>query len=313
VQTPVAFLIFNRPETTRRVFGEIARARPPRLLVVADGPRADVDGEAERCRAAREVIERVDWDCEVLTNYAESNMGCKRRVSSGLSWVFETVEEAIVLEDDCLPHPSFFPFCEELLERYRTDERVTMISGDNFQFNQRRTPYSYYFTRFIHIWGWASWRRAWANYDAEMKLWPELQREMNWLADILGHEDTAAYWRQIFELVYTGRLDTWDYQLAFASWAQNGLSVVPEVNLISNIGFGDAATHTGAGNVLNKLANLPAVEMPFPLRHPPHMIRNSEADQFTFREAIAPDAARRGLYQRLRGKLSTMMPKRVDR
>ena len=306
MKTPVAFLIFNRPETTRKVFAEISKAKPEKLLVVADGPRADRAGEAQRCLEARSVIERVDWDCEVLTNYADENMGCKRRVSSGLTWVFETVEEAIVLEDDCLPHASFFPFCEELLERYRTDERVTMISGDNFQFNRRRTPYSYYFTRYVHIWGWASWRRAWQHYDVEMKLWPEL-RETNWLADILGQEEAAEYWRQIFELVYAGRIDTWDYQWAFACWMQNGLSIVPEVNLISNIGFGDAATHTHAGNTVNKLANLPPVEMDFPLKHPPYMMRHGEADQFTFQQAIAPDAARRGLYERLRGKLSTIM------
>jgi hypothetical protein len=306
LKTPVAFLIFNRPETTRRVFAEIARAKPPVLLVVADGPRDGVGGEAEKCKAARAVIEGVDWDCEVLTNYADDNMGCKRRVSSGLNWVFETVEEAIVLEDDCLPHPSFFPFCEELLETYRADERVMMLSGDNFQFGRRRANDSYYFTRFVHIWGWATWRRAWRHYDLEMKFWPEL-RETRWLADILGHEEAANYWRQIFELVYTNRIDTWDYQWAFACWAQNGLSIVPEVNLVSNIGFGAAATHTRPDSLVNKLENLPTGEMPLPLKHPPYMMRHSEADQFTFQQAIAPEALRRGLYQRLRGKLSTMM------
>ena len=142
MKTPVAFLIFNRPETTARVLEEIARARPPKLLVVADGPRADRPGEADLCRAARAVLSRVDWPCEVLTNFSETNLGCRRRVSSGLDWVFEEVEEAIVLEDDCLPHPSFFPFCEELLERYRADERVMAVSGDNFQQGRRRTPYS---------------------------------------------------------------------------------------------------------------------------------------------------------------------------
>lgn len=298
-------MIFNRPEATRRVFARLARARPPRLLVVADGPRAGVAGEAAKCADARAVIEAVDWDCEVLTNFAEHNLGCKRRISSGLNWVFETVEEAIVLEDDCLPDDSFFPFCEELLARYRTDERVTMISGDNFQFNRRRTPYSYYFTRYVHIWGWASWRRAWRHYDVEMKLWPEL-RETNWLRETLGHEEAARYWQEIFELVYANQINTWDYQWAFACWAQNGLSIVPESNLVANIGFSDAATHTQAGNVLNKLENLPTVEMPFPLAHPPYVMRHGEADRFTFEHAIAPEAVRRGLYSRLRGKLSLM-------
>jgi hypothetical protein len=306
LKTPVAFLIFNRPETTARVFSEIARAKPPKLLVIADGPRDGREGEAEKCMAARAIIERVDWDCEVLTNYSDVNMGCKRRVSSGLSWVFEEVEEAIVLEDDCLPHPSFFPFCEELLERYRADERVMAISGDNFQFGLRRTPYSYYYTRYVHIWGWASWRRAWRHYDVSMKLWSEL-RATDWLAYIMGQEDMAAYWREIFELVYEGRIDTWDYQWVFACWAQNALTVSPEVNLISNIGFGDEATHTHAGGSDNRMANLPTVQMDFPLQHPPYMMRHNDADRFTFEELMSPSSAHRSFYRRLRGKLSTMI------
>lgn len=156
LKTPVAFLIFNRPDTTRRVFAEIAKARPPKLLVVADGPRADHPDDVEKCAAVRAIIDGIDWDCKVLTNYSDINLGCKRRVSSGLDWVFDTVEEAIILEDDCLPHPAFFRFCEEMLNKYRDDKRIAMISGDNFQFGRKRTEYSYYFSRYPHIWGWAS-------------------------------------------------------------------------------------------------------------------------------------------------------------
>src|SRR3989344_7840291 len=167
--TPVAFLLFNRPETTARVFAASARAKPPNLLVVADGPRANRPGEAELCAAARAVIEKVDWDCEVVTHFSEVNLGCKCRMSSGVDWVFQTVPEAILLEDDCLPHPSFFRFCEEMLEGYRNDERISMIGGTNFQKGRERSPDSYYFSRYTHIWGWASWRRAWQKiYDVEM-------------------------------------------------------------------------------------------------------------------------------------------------
>ena len=115
LNTPVAFLIFNRPHTTQRVFAEIAKARPPKLLVVADGPRNDRPGEAELCAQTRAIIDQVDWDCEVLTHYADKNMGCKKRIASGIDWVFTQVEEAIILEDDCLPEASFFQFCEENL------------------------------------------------------------------------------------------------------------------------------------------------------------------------------------------------------
>src|SRR6185369_14461868 len=163
--TPVAFIIFNRPDTTEKVFAEIARARPPKLLVIADGPRAGRAGEADRCAATRAIIDRVDWDCKVLTNYSDVNLGCKNRVASGIDWVFEQVPEAIILEDDCLPDPTFFRFCEELLIRYREDERISQICGANFQFGRKRSNDSYYFSRYNHIWGWASWRRAWQHYD----------------------------------------------------------------------------------------------------------------------------------------------------
>jgi hypothetical protein len=232
LKTAVAFLVFNRPETTRRVFAAIREARPPKLLVVADGPRADRPGEAEKCAEVLGIINTVDWPCEVLKNYSEVNMGCKRRISSGLNWVFEQEEEAIILEDDCLPHPTFFRFCEELLHRYRDDTRIMMISGDNFQFESQRAEYSYYFSRYTHIWGWASWRRAWKYYDVDMTLWP-LIKKGEWLSDLFADKRMAQFWEAEFEKIVSGTLDTWDHQWAFACWTQSGLAVLPNVNLIS--------------------------------------------------------------------------------
>ncbi|MBT9168466.1 MAG: hypothetical protein DDT22_00506 [candidate division WS2 bacterium] len=281
LKTPVVFLIFNRPDTTEKVFEEIRRARPPKLLVVADGPRSDKLGEAEKCKAARAIVERVDWSCDVLTNYSDTNLGCKRRVSSGLDWVFDNVEEAIILEDDCLPHPTFFHFCEELLERYSDDERIMMISGDNFQFGRKRTQCSYYFSRYNHIWGWASWRRAWKHYDVNMKLWPEI-RDGKWLDDIFCNKNTVRYWRKIFENVYQGKIDTWDYQWTFACWVQGGLSILPNSNLISNIGFGPNSTHTTEESEFSNMQIEP-VNFPvnFPLVHPSFILRDGLADIFT--------------------------------
>ena len=280
LSTPVAFIIFNRPEVTARVFAAIRQAKPARLLVIADGPRADRAADDEKCRAARAVIERVDWDCEVLTNYAEQNMGCKRRVSSGLDWVFETVEEAIILEDDCLPHPTFFRFCEALLEKYRDDARIMTVSGSNFQFGRRRTEASYYFSRYPQAWGWATWRRAWRKYDREMRLWP-MVRDTGRLRDILENKRGIAYWTRIFEMTYNGNVDTWDYQWILTCWLQSGLAVIPNINLVSNLGFGPGATHTTSSNI--ELANIPACAMRFPLRHPPVIVRDTDADRFTQR------------------------------
>lgn len=284
LKTAVAFLIFNRPETTLRVFEAIRKARPPKLLVVADGPRAKRLGEAEKCEATRAIIHGVDWPCDVLTNYSDENLGCRQRVSSGLNWVFDTVEEAIILEDDCLPHPTFFRFCEELLERYRDDERIMMISGDNFQFARRRTTHSYYYSHFTHIWGWASWKRAWNHYDVDMSLWPEF-RKGKWLTKVLGDRMSVEYWTKIFDNVFRGEINTWDYQWTFACWVKNKLSVMPRVNLISNIGFSSNSTHT---RTHGPYANLFTAPMEFPLDHPPTIERNVDADNYTQRTMYDP-------------------------
>lgn len=280
--TPVAFLIFNRPETTLRVFEQIRRARPHKLFVVADGPRSDKPGEVEKCKAVRAIIETVDWPCNVLKNYSDVNLGCKVRVSSGLNWVFEQVEEAIILEDDCLPHPTFFQFCQELLEMYRNDKRIGMISGDNFQFGLRRNDDSYYFSKYNHIWGWATWRDRWQDsYDVNISHWPKI-RDEGWIVDLVGNKTEANYWKGIFEDVYKGKIDTWDYQWTFACWLQRRLTILPNVNLISNIGFNDDATHT---TVQNKFANLPLSDMHYPLNHPDAKICNHLFDEKTYRSS----------------------------
>lgn len=278
LKTPVVFLIFNRPDTTEKVFEAIREAKPSQLLVVADGPREDRPGEEEKCAATRAIIDRVDWDCEVLKNYSEINLGCRKRVSSGLDWVFKTVESAIILEDDCLPHPSFFRFCDELLEKYRDDERVMVVAGNNFQVDEPRTEYSYYFSRYNHCWGWASWRRAWQYYDDEMKLWPEV-RDGGWLEDMLSETGAVKFWTEILQSCYEKKKNSWAYIWTFTCWVQNGLTILPQVNLISNIGFGGEATHTT--HKKSKFANMPIEAVNFPLNHPPFMIRDAKADTFT--------------------------------
>lgn len=275
INTPVAFIIFNRSDVTERVFQAIRYAQPQKLFVISDGPRGDRPGEAEKCAAARAVIDQVDWECEVLTNHSDTNLGCKRRVSSGIDWVFSQVEEAIILEDDCLPAPSFFQFCQTLLEKYRYDDRVMAISGNNFQGGQSRTDYSYFFSRYNYVWGWASWRRAWQHYDVKMKTWPEFVRS-KYMEDISDGEEEKKFWTDNFQNVYDGLTDTWDYQWIYACWCQGALSIVPDSNLVSNIGFGVDATHT-KGNGL--LANLPVKDI-WEIDHSPFMIRDKKADLY---------------------------------
>jgi hypothetical protein len=229
--------------------------------------------------ATRSIIKRVDWDCEVMTNFSDVNMGCKARVSSGIDWVFEQVEEAIILEDDCLPDPTFFRFCQEMLDRYRLDLRIGMISGDNFQFGRNRNQDSYYFSKYVHVWGWASWRNRWKDtYDVELKKWP-LIRDGKWLFDILGNAKEASEWMAIFNNTFQRKVDTWDYQWVFANWIEGRINVMPNVNLVSNIGFNQNATHTVS---LTPLANIAVAPMIFPMVHPVGMLRNLQADKFTF-------------------------------
>ena len=269
-------MIFNRPDTTQQVFNTIRQVKPEKLLVIADGPRPNVNGEFQKCAATRAIINQVDWDCEVLTHYSDINLGCRHRVSSGLNWVFNTVEEAIILEDDCLPDITFFRFCEELLERYRHDPRIMAISGNNFQFGQNQQEASYYFSRYNHIWGWATWRRAWKFYDLDMKLWPTIKEKQS-LQDILENPEIVAYCSRIFQAAYEG-FNTWDYAWTFACWINNGLTILPHVNLVSNIGFREDATHTKRES---RFANLPRQAMGFPLRHPTVVMRNRQADDWT--------------------------------
>jgi hypothetical protein len=274
--TPVAFLIFNRPDTTARVFEAIRQAKPPKLLVVADGPRTDRPDDVEKCKDARAIIEKVDWDCEVLTNYSDVNLGCKSRVSSGLNWVFDTVEETIILEDDTLPEQTFFQFCDIMLSKYREDERIMMISGTNFLGKWKSNIQSYHFSYYGGIWGWASWKRAWKYYDRDMKLWAdqEIQKRVR---DVLASHRQFMSREKIFWAAFKGNIDTWDYQWGFARLVQSGLSIVPSVNLISNIGFGENATHTKSPNA--ELANLNTTSLEFPLKINPFVAVDREYDK----------------------------------
>ena len=284
LRTPVALIIFNRPDTTERVFKEIAKAKQPKLFIIADGPRMDRPGEKELCEQARAIVPNIDWNCEVFTNFADTNMGCKKRVASGIDWVFEQVEEAIILEDDCLPEQSFFRFCEEMLIKYRDNERVGMVSGGNLQFGNNRGSGSYYFSRYTHIWGWASWRRAWQHYDLEMTQWPAF-RDEGWIDMMFSNKGEREYWRYSFDAVYSGKLDTWDCSWTLTSLIRGMLQVVPNVNLISNIGFGPDATHTHEAGLLT---DIPTQSMVFPLKHPNFVLANTIADRYIADHQIAP-------------------------
>jgi hypothetical protein len=237
----------------------------------------------------RNIATNVDWPCEVKTLFRDSNLGCRRAVSGALDWFFDQEQYGIVLEDDCLPSDSWFPFAEEMLKRFKDDERIMCISATHFHGDTHNPPESYFFSIYNHCWGWASWRRAWQHYDHDMRRWPTL-RDTNWLENYGGRSLIfKRYWSRVFQTAYEGkRVDSWAYRWTFSCWAQNGLTVLPARNLVRNIGFGAEATHTSAGNSI--AVNLPLQTMEFPLEHPAVVVRDVDADQWTTRRVFGVNA-----------------------
>lgn len=280
LQTSVLFIVFNRPETTRKVFEEIRKAKPPRLYVAGDGPREERDGEEQKVRKVREIVDQVDWECDVKQLFREKNLGCKNAVSEAITWFFENEEQGIILEDDCLPDQSFFWFCEELLLRYSDNNKVFAITGDNFQKDNKRGAASYYFSKYNHVWGWASWRRAWQNFQIDMSFWPKWRDSSSWKS---LHPDPAErrYWKKVFDKVYRNEIDTWDYQWTASVWYKRGLTATPNFNLISNIGFGTDATHAKSSS--NCHACMPVTTLS-PIFHPHDnlVIQDVIADKYLF-------------------------------
>lgn len=264
LSTPVVLLIFNRPETTERVFAAIRAARPQRLFVVADGPRPHRPFDIQKCAEVRRIVERIDWSCEVQRNYSDVNIGCRQRVSSGLDWVFSQVETAIILEDDCLPDHTFFRFCQELLEQYRDDDRIMSICGSNPLGGWKSDIQSYHFSFYGGIWGWATWRRAWNCYDVAMSLWKNADIRRR-ISDVLGGGRLYRHRALEFDRLVSGKVDTWDYQWSFAQLVHEGLTLTSSINLVSNIGFNADATHTVNPN--NSFAAIPAASCHFPLKN----------------------------------------------
>lgn len=277
LQTAVVFIVFNRPEMTRISFASIRQARPPRLFIIADGPRHDVPRDIALCQTVREIVEKPDWPCEVRYIYSEENLGCMKRISSGLDEVFSLVTEAIIVEDDCLPDPTFFRYCEELLERYRFNEGVGSVSGDNFQSSGWKTEYSYYFSRFPHCWGWATWQRAWKRCDMGMERWPVL-RESGLLTHLFPAKKDRCYWEKMFDDTFAERLDSWAFRWTLSCWADGMLTALPAKNMVTNFGFDESGTNN---RCKDSSASIPSHAMLFPLSHPPVIVPDCRADRYT--------------------------------
>lgn len=267
LKTAVLFLVFNRLDNTKQVFKAIRKAKPPRLYIAADGARANKEGESEKVQAVRDyIMQNIDWDCKIKTLFREQNLGCKYAVGGAISWFFRNEEQGIILEDDCLPSQSFFWYCEELLVRYSDDKSIYSVSADSRASESFRMKEDYGFCKYPLIWGWASWARAWKDYDPELEDWPK-HREV--LPDSIStYKPTVKYWQRVFQETYDKKIDTWDYQFYYLLLKNKGKCIVPKVDLVSNIGFGVDATHTF--NTESEDANRKRYEINIPLNHTPN-------------------------------------------
>jgi len=274
----ILFLIFNRPDTTKQVFERIKQAKPPRLYVAADGPRSNKASDSALCEEARRIALSVDWPCEVLTLFRNDNLGCKQAVSSAIDWFFSHEESGIILEDDCLPHIDFFKFCNELLDIYSNDHRISVITGNNFQNGQKRGNYSYYFSKYNHCWGWATWRRSWKSYDGNLSFWPQWSNSQEW-KQLNPNRYEQRYWSGIFDDVRANKIDSWAYPWTCSVWHHGGLTATPNVNLVTNIGFGSEATHTTGNDTRWAAINTESLG---PLVHPLEILLDRNADLYVF-------------------------------
>ena len=277
LQTAVLFLVFNRPDTTRQVFEAIRQARPPRLYVAADGARVGKLGEAERVDQVRKIAIDVDWPCQVKTLFRDKNLGCKKAVSSGIDWFFENEEQGIILEDDCLPSQSFFWYCQDLLNFYKDNQEISVITGTNITTDIDFSA-DYFFSKYALMWGWATWARAWSKYDVNLRSWPK-NKQYDHLKQLGLLNDIEIFaWREILNRTANNEIDTWDYQWIYACWLNKGLTVAPAKNLVVNIGFSKDATHTTSYHPI--LSNLKINHMLPPLLRPSLIERHIAADAF---------------------------------
>ncbi len=311
MDAPVVFIIFNRPKLTEKVWRSIESYKPKHLFIIADGPRPHVAGDAEKCAKTRQVVSKPNWDCVVQRDFSETNQNVNVRQITGLNWVFEHVDRAIILEDDCVPDLSWYGFAARMLERYAEDPRVMHISGRGVFKRLPATNESYYFTRSLSCWGWATWARAWKLLDWDLKAWPAL-RSTDHLTEAFVTDNAAKYYLKVFdELEKTPReARDKDYIWILTCLANAGLGIRPYKNLIEYIGFDEDATDRALMAAMRKHIDIPVQGLNDPIIDPPYVVRNRTADKFTYetwwRDVRGPMERRqklRNLYARVSRKL----------
>jgi len=265
IKSPVVLIIYKRPAQTLEIVKLLRSLNPTKLYVMAEGPKNTQ--EIEICQRTCQIIKDTNWgsNTKIFTNYSSTNLGLKKRIVSGLNWVFEQEDQAIILEDDLVIDPSFFQFCDNLLGKYANDDRILSIVGSNFSTHRATSKYSYTFSHYTHSWGWATWKRSWKLYDNKMETWPT-QKSTQWLFNLLNSRLSAWYWTRVFSLISRQVIDSWAYYWTYTSFSNNMLNIVPSINLVKNIGIGKGATHT---SWCHQALNMATYSLSLPLIHPP--------------------------------------------
>lgn len=276
---PVLIIAFNRPEHTSRILEAVKNANPSKIYLALDGPRQGNHNDELNRQTIIQLFDGFDWNCEVEKLIRTDNLGCKIAVSSAITWFFDHEEQGIILEDDCLPSKDFFMFCGDMLERYKNEKSVMQINGVNYQNGQHRGNADYYFSKIPHVWGWATWRRAWKFYDMEMQGLEQFFA-YDLYRSIINYKNSRQFWEPSLTMTKEGKINTWDYQWVFSIWKNNGLVVMPNYNLISNIGFDELATHTTYFD--KNVANKPFVSMPLVKTYTDIFVNNYVADAYSF-------------------------------
>lgn len=301
---PVVLIIFNRPNLVRQQIDRLRQIAPSQLYVVADGPREDRQDEKEKCLEARQAIDKVDWECSITRDYSDKNMGCASRIVSGLDAVFSKYERAIILEDDCFAEPAFFDFCKELLDKYSNTEQVMQVCGTNLVKDNHSPNASYRFSRHVVCWGWATWARAWKSNDLEMTLADDKIHSV--LKRNLNNDIAVSHWKWLISRVRKRELDAWDYPWQLSVWRDEGISILPNFNLVSNKGFGEDATHTK--NPDAKLANINTENMSFPLVHPKDLSFDERMDaKFVHEILVTGNKKKKGWRKKLKSRISRLL------
>jgi hypothetical protein len=273
LDTPVLLLSFNRPDLTKEVFSEIRKARPKQLFLYSDGPRNDE--EKKKVDEVRKIFLDIDWNCKVKKLFHEKNVGIAEGIPKAMDWLFDNVEEGIILEDDAIPSQDFFKFCSELLKKYKDDERIMQINGCNFQRGWSRNNYAYYFSKYPHTYGWATWRRARKKYDSQMIGYKEL-KDKNYFKDLFPDKLERNYIIHIMDDAFYHNPNAIDTKWVFSVMKNNGLCIMPNKNLIQNIGFREDSTHT---KKIDSYLSIPISKIDFPLTAPPFMVLDRKSDE----------------------------------